>query len=346
VRGVRQAIREGRLWELAEERARVHPSLLSGFREIRKHADWLADESPRRWKGSFLYVGPDSLHRPEARLYRRRLMEEFDTRGRPEMLLLPRRTTPYTKHFGGLVKNLDWTKIIPAVETMFGPVPLELDETFPLAQCAEPDELEYEAAETAWNVLTEFSPKRGVSIRRFDEDRDGHLLSGTYSESDAFDTLRLKAVADMQFGRGAGEAMFSGHLRIVRSKNTGKIRNVYDGTDFVASMRAADGFLNLHLAGAERLIKRFPPAANRIMVKADSVEFNEKGKSVFAHFVTGIDPGLAAGDEVIVVGPGDRLVAVGELTLSPRELRFFKKGMAVKVREGAAQSNPGAEEDV
>ena len=40
------------------------------------------------------------------------------------------------------------------------------------------------------------------------------------------------------------------------------------------------------------------------------------------------------GEEVMVVGPGDDLLAVGQLLLTPVEMGSFKYGVAVKIREG------------
>jgi uncharacterized protein with predicted RNA binding PUA domain len=64
----------------------------------------------------------------------------------------------------------------------------------------------------------------------------------------------------------------------------------------------------------------------------------EAGKSAFAKFVVGCDGAVRPGDEVLVVDRKDRLLAVGRAALSPREMRDFSTGVAVHVKEGAAQA--------
>jgi 7-cyano-7-deazaguanine tRNA-ribosyltransferase len=58
-----------------------------------------------------------------------------------------------------------------------------------------------------------------------------------------------------------------------------------------------------------------------------------------AQFVVGCDEGLRPFDEVLVVDREDTLVAVGQAMMVAEEMRDFRKGMAVKVREGV-QSKP------
>ena len=54
------------------------------------------------------------------------------------------------------------------------------------------------------------------------------------------DVKKIKAIADYQFGIGAGEALFAGNIKIEKSKKTGKIRHIYDGKTLIVNMRASD----------------------------------------------------------------------------------------------------------
>jgi len=51
--------------------------------------------------------------------------------------------------------------------------------------------------------------------------------------------------------------------------------------------------------------------------------------------VTDADPDIRLQDEVMVVDKDDNLVAIGRAQLTREEMLCFKKGVAVKVREGA-----------
>jgi archaeosine-15-forming tRNA-guanine transglycosylase len=58
----------------------------------------------------------------------------------------------------------------------------------------------------------------------------------------------------------------------------------------------------------------------------------KEGKSVFAKFVSAVDPDLRCGDECFVVDQDDKLLRIGTLTLAPKEIRDFDRGVAVKTR--------------
>jgi len=148
------------------------------------------------------------------------------------------------------------------------------------------------------------------------------------------DMARIKAVADYQFGKGTASILFDGKVTLVKSKTTEKIRNVLVDGAHVLSMRANDGFFTLRPEGAKRLRKGFAPPRMRVIVNRDSVEFNREGKSVFCNFVIDCDEDVRPNDEVLVVDESDNLVAIGRAMLTRDEMVAFKKGLAVKVREG------------
>ena len=101
----------------------------------------------------------------------------------------------------------------------------------------------------------------------------------------------------------------------------------------------------LRLPGAERLRRALPPPALRVRVDADAASFASQGKNVFAKFVLDCDPGLRPGDETLVVDERDSLVAVGRAFMVREEMLAFRKGMAVRVRQGASSrgGDDGAE---
>ncbi|NOZ30419.1 MAG: tRNA guanosine(15) transglycosylase TgtA [Crenarchaeota archaeon] len=87
----KQAIREGRLWELLEEVSRKHPSAYEAFRAFRKYKDYLALSTPYVKgvvRGLRLY-GEESLWRPKILLYRRRLEKYLSGRRVKRVILKP-----------------------------------------------------------------------------------------------------------------------------------------------------------------------------------------------------------------------------------------------------------------
>jgi 7-cyano-7-deazaguanine tRNA-ribosyltransferase len=120
---IRQAITDGTLWELVDERCRSHPQLLSGYRELLKYGVTL-EAYDRISKRRFFFRGTESCRRTEVIRYQRQISRfrlgntvliAFDGRmreGFTDMLLF---------------------------KPPFGPYPRELKETFPVGQSEIPD---------------------------------------------------------------------------------------------------------------------------------------------------------------------------------------------------------------
>jgi uncharacterized protein with predicted RNA binding PUA domain len=145
---------------------------------------------------------------------------------------------------------------------------------------------------------------------------------------------RVQVIADFQFGRGAGEALFSGRCDFTLS-TTGRIRQIICNGERLATVRASDGRLTLGIAGARRLHAFLPAHAYRVAVRDDVAEFIAKGKNAFAKHVVAADPDIRADDEVLVVNEKGDLLATGKAMLSGKEMRVFKYGVAVQVRKGS-----------
>ncbi len=144
---------------------------------------------------------------------------------------------------------------------------------------------------------------------------------------------RVRTIADYQFGRDAGCALFPENVEFQMS-STGRVRQILLEGKRIATVRAQDGVLTLGIAGAMRLhgFLKFPQ--NRVVVNSDASPFISKGKNAFAKHVVDADPDIRAGEEVMVVDEEDILLATGKAVLCAIEMREFKKGMAVEVRNG------------
>ncbi|MCL5983456.1 MAG: tRNA guanosine(15) transglycosylase TgtA, partial [Candidatus Thermoplasmatota archaeon] len=74
---VRQSIRDGTLWELAERRATAHPALLAGLRTLKDHPEVFRSSEPES-RRTYRETGIDSFRRPAVDRWRERL-ERFLT---------------------------------------------------------------------------------------------------------------------------------------------------------------------------------------------------------------------------------------------------------------------------
>jgi uncharacterized protein with predicted RNA binding PUA domain len=148
---------------------------------------------------------------------------------------------------------------------------------------------------------------------------------------------RVRSVADYQFGRGVGEALFPSSVEILFSKATGRIRYVNLNGERLATLRPTDGLLSLSVSAAKLLVERLGFASCLVTVRNDVSEFVADGGDVFAAHIVKVDDAVHSKDEVIVVDEGGRVLAVGRALLSGSEMLAFKIGVAVKVRHGCRE---------
>ncbi|OGD59336.1 hypothetical protein A3K78_08480 [Candidatus Bathyarchaeota archaeon RBG_13_52_12] len=145
---------------------------------------------------------------------------------------------------------------------------------------------------------------------------------------------RIRAIAEYQFGNGAGLALFPDDARIVHSRNTGRIRHIYLGSTLLATFRPNDGVFTLTIAAAKRLIADISDLAYTVTVREEVAEFISKGKNVFAKHVLSAGEKIRPGDEVIILTKAE-VIGVGKALLLSEEMKAFKIGVAVKTRRGA-----------
>ncbi|MGA2681913.1 MAG: tRNA guanosine(15) transglycosylase TgtA [Candidatus Bathyarchaeia archaeon] len=165
LKSIKQAIRDGRLWEHTEMRVHGHPALLSALKKLRNHADFLESYSPTVKSSGFFYFDSVGLVRPEITHYRKLLAGRYDPPKDARVLfLVPQtRNKPFHKApefkkikqlFRGLGDGVTRKIHVCVYASPFGVIPLELDEVYPLSQheAAVPIDLEtidYVAAQTA-----------------------------------------------------------------------------------------------------------------------------------------------------------------------------------------------------
>jgi conserved protein with predicted RNA binding PUA domain len=165
-------------------------------------------------------------------------------------------------------------------------------------------------------------------------------VSTSFSENSTL--RRLQAIADYQFGKGIGHDLFPKGCEFTFS-TTGRVRQVFYNKVRLATVRAGDGRLTLGIAGAERLHRALPAPAYRVEILEEVAEFIASGKNAFSKHVVSADPEIRAGDEVLVVISGDRLLGTGTAMISGPEMLAFNYGLAVKVRQG--RSSPCYQEE-
>ena len=347
LRLIRQAIYDGNLMELVEERCRAHPALLEAVRHLGEYCDDLEKYDPRSKKSAFFYTGPESLKRSEVMRHMEKLRQMPKKR---DLIILPPSRKPYSKFISGKLgefyvygdeKEIDLENSdFMVLDIPFGLIPLEIDEVYPLSQNDAPKTRDVDSIEFIEDFINEFGEYydqvliHSRVIKTLDWDVEDKTVISDEIRYQKDDVKKVKAIADYQFGFGAGDAIFEGNINIEKSKKTGKIRHIYDGKTLLVNMRASDSYLILSKEGAKRLHANIPYPQNRVVVNKDSEPFALDGKSVFCKFVVDCDDNIRAKDEVLIVNEDDKLLAYGKALLGACEIEQFQTGQAIKTRKG------------
>jgi 7-cyano-7-deazaguanine tRNA-ribosyltransferase len=126
-------------------RAHAHPALLSAFKKLKAHEDFIEKHSPTVKRSGLFFFSSTDLSRPEVIHNRNRLRENYaPPKTARTLLLVPQtRSKPYHKareyqnirrFLQRLDPELQRSVHVCFYDAPFGAVPIELDEVYPLSQ--------------------------------------------------------------------------------------------------------------------------------------------------------------------------------------------------------------------
>ncbi|MFX1321222.1 MAG: tRNA guanosine(15) transglycosylase TgtA, partial [Promethearchaeota archaeon] len=141
---IRQAIREGNLWELVELRIRNHPNLVNAVKLIKDHKTLFEIHEKIYKSHGRLYSSNEALNRPLIYRYEKKLLGNYRVpKDVKYLIILPEldnkaNISPTSQNWLEMINN---NKIIPRElihiifsSEIFGLIPLELVDTFPIGQ--------------------------------------------------------------------------------------------------------------------------------------------------------------------------------------------------------------------
>ncbi len=321
---VRQAIRDGTIWELAERRSTGHPALAAGMRAAIRGTRVFLPTEPESRRAFRTTVATSGL-RPAVIRFLARLDAVKTGRGPYRTLPFVPLTTPALRTLPAESSDgapLYWEVIRPV-----GAVPLELTDVYPVGCYLAPEE--FDGAPRTGSVADALE---GIA---YDPNRDW---------LEAWTRRQVEALLAWRYGPDAVTELAGERLVGKRSPKTGRLRRVEHNGAIVFHV-GSDGLARPTWKGAELLHPRLPFPQSRIVVAPDAVPFVREGKTLFSRFVAGGDGSLVPGASAFLVDEADTLLAVGRLVLAPGEMGRLTRGVAVRVVAHARASEPEEPDD-
>ena len=373
----REAIRDGSIWQLAERRSHANPHLRDAFAWVLEQLedipdgpvgtsalDLLASTDPVRSGGENL--SDDAGARPHILHLHALLSMRWRSPGSwwdgsdsdPERVVLIEGATPPWRDsaLGAVVSALlEEPRSIIMLSTPLGPIPFTLEDVSPWCHLECPDDVwmdSYEDEEIAESLaelgLAELPLVRAECCAMPEGERVGEVR----------DWLDRCSVADklaVLCGVSPSDSCSLTEGMTARRSRTDRMVNVLQGGEHILSPRLSNGGISLALDGARRLNALNPtppcrfgepadvgsehPGMPRVWLLDDAIPFVGKGRNVMQGYVLGADPHLTPGQPCLVVDGNGGLVAHGTAVTTAREMTHLKKGVAVRVRDGALRDD-------
>ncbi len=359
---VRRRIADGRLRDYIEGQARHEAWLTAMFRRLDQQYGYLEERTPVFRRNELLAASDDSLRRVEIQRFADRVTSRYRRRLDAPLVLLPcsaRKPYSESQSHEQFARAIGYRGHIVSMTSPIGVVPNELETTYPaqhydsvvtgrwtateiefvsnvLERYLERAEYDQhiahvpgegyreicERVEASLGIEFEYTvvdhPTTDESLAALDAALEGEA---TYYKSER-ESATVRAIADFQFGDGAGDAVFGSDATTEGMYPKLRVRDG-DG-DHLATMVPQYGTLSLTPAGARAWIESDAPT-KRVEIDA----FVPTG-SVLAPGVVDADPSIRPGDEVVFEGP--KAFGVGRAACHGEAMVESTRGIAVDVR--------------
>lgn len=358
---VRHRIDSGRLRDYVEGQARHEAWLTATFRRLDQQYGYLEERTPIFRRDELLAASEDALRRVEIQRFAERVTGRYRKRLDAPLVLVPcsaRKPYSDSQSHRQFSRAIGYRGHVVSMTSPIGVVPNELETTYPAqhydsvvtGEWSETEiefvasvlsryleRVEYdrhiahvppggyseicarvtEETEIDFEYTVEDHPTTAESLSALDAALEGE---SSYPKS-ARESATVRAIADFQFGDGAGDVLFDD----VRVGGRYPSFRVMDGAgEQLATMVPQYGTLSVTLAGARTWVERDVPTKR---VRID--DFVPSG-SVLAPGVVDAHPTIRPGDEVVVEGPA--AFGVGRATCHGAAMVESTRGIVVDVR--------------
>jgi archaeosine synthase len=357
---VRERIRAGRLRDYLEGQARHEEWHTAVLRRLDGEYAYLEQRTPVLRRAELTAATDDTLRRVEIQRYAERVTERYRCRFDAPLVLVPcsaRKPYSDSQSHGQFHDAVQYRAHLVSMTSPIGVVPQELELTYPAQHYDSVVTGRWSATEVEFvadvleaylrrndyprvvaHVPEDYRPivervadalgetfEYTVTDHPTTADSLGNLAAALADEERYLKRERqhntVRAIADYQFGAGAGDAIFP---ELQTESRYPRLRALDGDGEQLATLVPQYGLLSLTLAGARRWVESDAPTRR---VEIDG--FVPHG-SVLAPGVTDADDDVRVGDEVVVEGPA--AFAVGRAEMSGPEMAESSRGVATTVR--------------
>ena len=343
----RQAIRDGTIWKLVEERSHTNASLREATEYLYTNMPegLVAATNPLRNGG--VRMSQDLPTSPPSIAALGRLLNSFETDS-DRAILISGTSGPWRDRIGGLVHSIAnrWPDASVFIETPLGLLPYTMEDVSPWAHLMGPSSI--------WERMAPDDRDFDLQALIGDVEQFVEISFANNKESN------LEAIESV-FGSGSGEEVSRSVMdrKMIEDKvcyfldiNRELSKQLLDGCSFVYSKtkrvrnvhsedgkhlfspRLRDGGLSLTLEGARRLHGSEIPT---VVVNDDSIPFTRKGRNVMHGFISDVKGELNPGLPCLLESEDGTFLGHGVALCTASEARCFTKGIAVKVRDGIGE---------
>lgn len=324
---IKQRIAEQTLRRFVKEKVRSHPYMMDAYLRFLAFRNVIRFEQYSR-KAPFYYSDLEDRKDPIYSRLRSFCLKEIADKDEQIIVVDDSLVTPVMSLESDLVDAYENSTAIFVKNWNGIPVPMEMWDTYPIQQSIS------SVSGRRTNILATLKrvlPTRSITVMK---DPSAHKM---HEGNRRFDLEKIRMIARYQFSTENSSLIFPDGCSIRTSRRTDRIRTVSYQGDLIATLRASDGFLTFTSAGAKLLESAMPGIKCRVMVSDESKEFNLQGKNVFFKFIVKSDKDIVPGNDTLVVDSSGTLIAIGKSTVSGREMKYFRRGVAIEVRSGLGQ---------
>lgn len=154
----------------------------------------------------------------------------------------------------------------------------------------------------------------------------------------------IRAIADFQFGLGAGELLIGSAARLLQARDE-NFKEIYGyesyGKIYLGRIDKNTGFIQLSYEGGDRLKTLANKGMNLVKLNTEEIS----GTTIFKPAVGYIDPNLCSGDEILILDCNNTYLGVGVIIVNAVTAQKMRKGPIVKIRKlKKLKSNSKSEE--